>query len=245
MRSANASLRRSGLYRSLLMSLLGAAALTAGGSLLGGLIGKKGAEDANLQNIKLAREQMAFQERMSNTAYQRATTDLQKAGLNRILALGSPASSPGGARTQVVNELAPLGQGIAQGASSAFSSAQAVAGAKQSMASAATLDKQQDLLAQQAKKVEKEIDLVIKNTKVASAQAEASEIGADLIRYVRDSIEDANWEDVIKATTKIYTRLEDELGKGSAALLDLAEQMKQLWLYINTFGITGKAPWQE
>ena len=44
-----------------------------------------------------AKDQMAFQERMASTQYQRAAKDLQAAGLNRIIALGSPASAPSGA----------------------------------------------------------------------------------------------------------------------------------------------------
>lgn len=40
------------------------------------------------------REQMQWQENMSNTAYQRAARDLEAAGLNRVLALGNSASTP-------------------------------------------------------------------------------------------------------------------------------------------------------
>ncbi len=75
--------------------------------ILGGLFSAKGARDRNRQQVALAREQMAFQERMSSTAYQRSAKDLQKAGLNRILALGKPASSPGGAMAGVMDELTP------------------------------------------------------------------------------------------------------------------------------------------
>lgn len=71
--------------------------------LAGGYLGYKGQKEANAQNLAIAREQMAFQERMSNTAYQRAAKDMEKAGLNRILALGSPASSPGGSALAMEN----------------------------------------------------------------------------------------------------------------------------------------------
>lgn len=49
-------------------SIIGAG-IGALGNIIGGGISAGGQQQANAQNIALAREQMAFQERMSNTAY--------------------------------------------------------------------------------------------------------------------------------------------------------------------------------
>ena len=74
------------------------------GDLFSGWFGYKGQKDTNVASAQMAQKQMDFQREMSDTAVQRRMRDLQKAGINPILAGSKEASSPAGAMAPVGNK---------------------------------------------------------------------------------------------------------------------------------------------
>jgi hypothetical protein len=169
------------------------------GSIAGGLIGSAGASDANQAARKLARENREWQKMMSDTAYQRAAVDLKRAGLNRILAIGSPASTPAGNVAPVMNEKAALGQGVTSAA----------------------------MMAAQVKQIKAQTQLTQAQTRALSGAAEAGEGIGEIIATTKKR-STSLYEDYKNKDTSWMPSAKGQLARpGAAKLTDSLEKRRR------------------
>jgi hypothetical protein len=155
--------------------------------LTGLLIGGAGQLYANRQTHKSTARQMAFQERMSNTAYQRSMADMRKAGLNPILSakLGG-ASTPQGASYTAGN----IGSAAVQGYGTVASAKQAEASAGQAIAQTELTKVNTDIARSSPRavvsKIINAIEKGVTDKSVSGAYAPFAEISRDIVKNTGD-----------------------------------------------------------
>lgn len=173
---------------------------------------KKMARETNMVNMQLANQQMAFQERMSNTAIQRQVADAKAAGVNPLFAVGGGggASSPSGA----------MGSATSGGAMQAPNFDMDIGGAVSAYSRIKSEKAQRKIMEEQAKNEVKTGEKIEAETELTKAQKENIPVIAKKTEAETTGIE---------ADNTLRTLKSDAIGIARKEAENKANKIKNWW----------------
>lgn len=183
-------------------------------------------EDQQAFNAKQAQYNRDFQERMANTAYQRAAKDLDKAGLNRILALGSPAATPGGSMAQ--SGILPAGSSAVQAGASLMNATTGASSAKQNIAESKS---RQKFIAANVEKAEYEMEQLFSRSTLNTELAANARLDNELKKH------QISKEEIVKSLYRVaepYVKELEKQARNGQLDIDPAELVKTLTSSVRT-----------
>jgi len=236
---------------------LGGPLIGLAGDLIGGALGSSAQKKANKANIQLQREQQSWEEKMSNTSWQRGMEDMRAAGMNPMLAFSQGGASTPNVSAATVQPEDAMSRSVSSAANKAMQIAQIQLTQQQARKASAEADytaahsaanipelnfratNESQRTSAEVDKVIAEIEQLQKQGKVSDAQAAQLREQADQIREMLPYQKAASGietqlKELQTPSAKMQARLIEEMeaGRGSdtmgGMLMDLIQKLNAL-----------------